>query len=366
MFMNVNMYADKDASIIRLFQECPLPVVIFGAGNVAWHLAKLLRRNGIPDNDIVFTVTDPLGAQDPIGGGHTIYGIKEVNTAFESYYLVRGWEGAYALDESALRAKFPNARAILEFCDIFHDETEQIDLPFFEENRCEFEAFYSVLADECSKTSLEAYLNSKINHDAAVLRASVERPQYFSGANSFFPFSSEEGFVNCGAYDGDTIRDFLRVVAGKYQNIYAIEPDAVNCGNLKKFVSEARLKDVFIYQCALSNQPGQLNFDAKGNMESCASPSGKSRVQVETIDNLIGDRSVTFINMDVEGFELAALKGAERAILRCKPKLAISAYHKRNDIPEIYQYLRQLVPEYRFYFRNHKYMPVDSVLYAFC
>lgn len=363
--MNVGMYTDKDESNILLLKNHPLPVVIYGAGEVALHVATLLRGGGIPDNDIAFAVTNPSDVQDPLGGGHIVYGEKEVDDVFDSYYLVLGWLGAYALDEVAFLTKFSNAKAVLGFSEIYY-ETERIDLPFFETNRCGFEAFFSILSDDCSKASLEAYLNAKINRDHTFLRGTVELPQYFSGVDSFFPLSSEESFVNCGAYNGDTIRDFLQAVHGNYQKIYAIEPDSVNCGDLEIFVSEEHLKNVFIYQYALSNQPGQLNFDAKNNMESRISSSGNICVQVETIDHLVGDGPVTFINMDVEGFELAALKGAEKTILRCRPKLAISAYHKRDDIPAIYQYLKLLVPEYRFFFRNHKSISIDSVLYAIC
>ena len=62
------------------------------------------------------------------------------------------------------------------------------------------------------------------------------------------------------------------------------------------------------------------------------------------------------IVMDVEGNELRALQGARTTILTYKPLLAVAAYHKKDDLPLLVQYLKQLVPDYRFYFRVHKPM----------
>jgi len=58
--------------------------------------------------------------------------------------------------------------------------------------------------------------------------------------------------------------------------------------------------------------------------------------------------------MDIEDYELKALKGARKTIKKYKPVLIISAYHKREDILEIPYYLKNLVPEYRFRFLNLK------------
>lgn len=89
-------------------------------------------------------------------------------------------------------------------------------------------------------------------------------------------------------------------------------------------------------------------------------------IPVTTIDNTIDpcDR-VTMIKMDIEGSELEALKGAMETILRDKPKLAISIYHKMEDMWEIPLYIKELVPEYRFYIRHHNSGGfAESVLYA--
>ena len=73
---------------------------------------------------------------------------------------------------------------------------------------------------------------------------------------------------------------------------------------------------------------------------------------------------VSYMKMDIEGSELRALHGAERQIRENHPKLAVCVYHKNEDILDIWNYLRELVPEYRFYLRHHTVVGTETVLYA--
>ena len=56
--------------------------------------------------------------------------------------------------------------------------------------------------------------------------------------------------------------------------------------------------------------------------------------------------------MDIEGYELFAIKGAQKTIKKFKPTLIICLYHKGQDFFEIPKLLKQFVPEYKFRFAN--------------
>ena len=73
---------------------------------------------------------------------------------------------------------------------------------------------------------------------------------------------------------------------------------------------------------------------------------------------------MTFIKMDIEGAELEALKGSREIIQRYRPRLAISAYHKKEDLVELPLYIKELVPEYKLYIRHYSNAGVETVLYA--
>jgi hypothetical protein len=85
---------------------------------------------------------------------------------------------------------------------------------------------------------------------------------------------------------------------------------------------------------------------------------------VDTIDNITAGEPVTYIKFDVEGAELEALKGAEQTVKKYRPAMGISIYHRERDLIDIPVYIKQLVPEYRLYFRVHKKLAIDTVLYV--
>lgn len=94
------------------------------------------------------------------------------------------------------------------------------------------------------------------------------------------------------------------------------------------------------------------------------SDEGEIIVETDTIDNVLAGGKVTFIKMDIEGTELASLKGAAKTIRKYKPKLAICIYHKKEDLWEIQDYISRLVPEYKFYMRAYEDTATELVLYA--
>jgi FkbM family methyltransferase len=189
-----------------------------------------------------------------------------------------------------------------------------------------------------------------------------DRTQYFP--KGMFEFSRHESYFDCGAFTGDTIAGFLDAVGGSYRHIWAAEPDRSNCEQLAKYVDEAKLADVDIINKGIYAYAGKLPFRENGTMLSRISEDAENYIEVDTIDHITGGAPVTYIKMDVEGAELQALKGAEQTIRDHRPVLGISIYHKRRDLIDIPRYIKEIVPEYRFRFRVHKKLAIDTVLYA--
>lgn len=71
----------------------------------------------------------------------------------------------------------------------------------------------------------------------------------------------------------------------------------------------------------------------------------------------------TYLKADIEGSEMRMLRGAENTIKNFHPKLAISVYHKRDDLLTIPKFISGLYHKYRFGLRMHHNFS-DLVLYA--
>ncbi len=89
-----------------------------------------------------------------------------------------------------------------------------------------------------------------------------------------------------------------------------------------------------------------------------------STIEVTSIDKVLQGKEATFIKMDIEGSELAALQGAKETIQKYRPKLAISLYHKPEDMLEIPNYILNIVPDYKLYLRHYATNLWETVLYA--
>ena len=83
-----------------------------------------------------------------------------------------------------------------------------------------------------------------------------------------------------------------------------------------------------------------------------------------TLDDYLLERPVTFIKADVEGMEMPLLKGAVGTIRRNKPKMALCVYHYPSDLFEIPEFVRTIVPDYKFSLRQHAPIFGDFVLYC--
>jgi FkbM family methyltransferase len=174
-----------------------------------------------------------------------------------------------------------------------------------------------------------------------------------------------EVYIDAGAYNGDTIKRFLKFCDKKYKKIYAFEPDPNNYKVLEDNIRKERIYNSHLIKKGTWNKSDTLLFSLSG-MGSKIKETGVSSVEVVAIDEVVKDDVVTFIKMDIEGAELCSLQGARKTIQRDKPRLAISVYHKREDILTIPLYIHSLVPEYRFFLRHHTtgLDYYDTVLYA--
>lgn len=170
--------------------------------------------------------------------------------------------------------------------------------------------------------------------------------EYFS--TGIFQYSSQDTFVDVGAYIGDTIEQFYLQAAekvGGYKKIYAFELEKKHMEQLKGNVKALGIENVEIFNLGIST-----NEDEQGFMTS--------------LDAKFHNEEISLVKMDIEGYEWNALHGGKKVIQKWKPQMAICLYHCLEDLWRIPQYVKELVPEYKLFLRHHSPVVWDSVLYV--
>ena len=206
---------------------------------------------------------------------------------------------------------------------------------------------------------------------------------YFDGDRShqayfdfleYFPRGT--AFVDGGCYDAGTSLQFARRCGGDYSKIFAFEPDGRNRARCRAAAAAAGLRDFQLLPAGLGRKSGTAPFAAdslasshvKGGDELSRAPaaagSSETTIPISALDDVVGDATIGFIKLDIEGSELDALHGAERTLQRDAPLLAVCVYHRPGDLLAIMDFLSTAVPRYRFWLRHYTATPLDTVLYA--
>ncbi len=180
------------------------------------------------------------------------------------------------------------------------------------------------------------------------------KDQYF--AYDIITYQEDEIFLDVGSLNFYTSGVFI-AKCDTIKKIYAFEP--IPSEELKDNINNYPRHDIALVEAAAWHKDGYISFDGYtvGNNDS--------QVKAVKIDDVIDpNEKVTFIKMDIEGAEMNALKGAARTITAHKPKLAISIYHKPDDMVDIPMYIKSLVPEYKLYVRHYSSTWYETILYA--
>ena len=141
-----------------------------------------------------------------------------------------------------------------------------------------------------------------------------------------------------------------------------IEPDRDNADRIRD--NKKISGKINVLERGLWDHSTILRFNSGKNENSTISEDGDIEIQTVSIDEIETPSPISFIKMDIEGSEGKALIGAKKTILKYKPKLAICAYHKPEDIVDLPLMVLDMIPDYKLYLRHYSYTDTETVLYA--
>jgi FkbM family methyltransferase len=346
-------------------------LVLYGAGNLGRQVLSRLRAAGV--EPVAFaddtpskqgTIIDHLMVIEPRKvleqfGSRSLFAVTMLSPA-ASFLRVR----------SALET--PIGARVISFLDLAWKYPD-VFLPHYQfelpqdvlENADAIRAAFLLFTDQESRRQFVAHLRFRLHLDFEAL------PRADFG--NYFPsdvvpeLSADATFVDCGAFDGDTVRRFIARQRGHFGEIYAFEPDAKNFQRLSEYAATLGAPErVHVFRAAVGARRARARFDASGNMASALSSVGVEEVDVLPVGEVVPAKASgpLFLKFDVEGAEAEALAGAAQLIESALPFVAVCVYHKPDDLWELPLLLRRLAPGHRLFLRTQGEDGMDIVCYA--
>ena len=180
---------------------------------------------------------------------------------------------------------------------------------------------------------------------------------YFPG---FIKRRDDEHYADCGAADGDTIKEFLKRWP-QWGSITAFEPDRKNWEKL--YAAFDNTPSIYGRLAAVTDVPGLRSFVESGDYSSHLG-EGQWKTACVRLDDEGWHNPPTYIKMDIEGAELEALWGARRILKEHSPVLAICAYHTSDHLWQIPLLIHAIQPDYQLFFRRYAEGAFELVWYA--
>ncbi len=330
------------------------PIYIYGNGIFAGYV-----RNKLEQNDIC--VAGNIVDDEYWTPGSSIRKVTDMVEAGADYSVVIGIENLCNC-LSSIKKIFINCCEIYSLMGVYDTLVEPITIEDYENNKYDYDGVFDKLEDEESRGVYRDYLLSKIEEDNKYIVRHFESDSYFL-EKPFWKYDDNETFLDAGAYDGDTIIDFIKNVGKQYKKIFAIEPDGKTITRLKHNTSG--FENIVYYENVLGDQNKKIGFSADGNLTSRIDDSADTLIEMRTIDSIVGEERVSVIKMDIEGAETIALTGASETIRRDHPLLFICIYHKKGDAYQVMNIIDSYYSGYHYFMRTHHPVgPLDVVLYA--
>jgi FkbM family methyltransferase len=348
---------NKNIINVDLLANSDYPLFIYGAGSYSNDIITFLEKNNIKIDAVFVDDFYVKTAKECVESKYDIFTIDQLRKNYIKFNVVIG-----VGDFKVAINKFKNDKQIenlLFFDSPFYDNS--MEYSYILNNIEKFEFTYDLLEDDESKDILVSFLNAKISGEPGNLYDLYNPNSYFVDV---LKFNSEEIFLDCGAYDGDTVLEFVKRMNNQYRKIYALEIDESTYPKLLKTIKDNNIVNIQALKIGSWHQKDTLFYKSDTIRTKLTGEQGDLKIEVDTIDSIVGDDAITYIKMDIEGAELMSLKGAEKTIVNYKPKLAICVYHKPEDLITIPQYINSLRSDYKFYLRHHRPISTDTVLYA--
>jgi FkbM family methyltransferase len=182
--------------------------------------------------------------------------------------------------------------------------------------------------------------------------------------------------VEGGANIGTETISYCDVAKKMNTYVVAFEPVPSNIDLILHNQRLNKIDNLELYTCLVAEKKGKAFFNfpsgnnsGSGYIEKNVNNRGAQEYDVVTLDETIKNRVVSFISVDVEGFEYQVLRGAKNILYNCRPLLVVEVNQKllkergESSVEQVYNFLKTL--NYKCYYINSfnlKEVEIDYIL----
>ena len=361
--MEENTFGPSLSAWERL-SETQKPIVMYGMGDGAEKILRVMENMNIRPAEFM--------ASDEFVRGHSFHGylvkkLSEIEAQYDDFIIV-------VCFGTALPEVLEKIQRLSERYEVIAPDVPVVggglfDSDYLSDHEVDMMTLRPMLADEKSRSVFDSLIKYRITGDISVLRGCETEK---SEALGLLNIGTDETYVDLGAYNGDTVEEFLRLTNRKFKKIYAVEPDRRNYSKLRRrhyALGSAVFEHI---NAAAWSEDETLTFYRRAGRNSSltdtvSEKTGGTPVEIagRSVDSILGGEAATIIKYDVEGSEKQALLGSAETIRRYKPRLIVSLYHRTGDMTELPLLIKELNPAYKMFLRHHPYIPAwDTNLYC--
>ncbi len=354
--------AGEQQSVITHMRNQKLPLVLWGVGDMASEVYEYLSEEGIKVDAVC--VDDGFYEKDMSFNGYRVERLSDIELRYNEYNVIVGH--SYYENIDCFKNSHKSIKEVFALCSVSYGAHEITDIEYIRERIEEYERVYNLLEDDLSRNCFIQFLNARISGDYRyVLNAFGKYMNYFN--NDLFRVESNEVYIDIGAYDGDSIKLFLKESNGKFGYIYALEPDNSSRNKLIDYINKEKLHDVIVSSNGAWNSKRKLCFDSDSTQESSfiMDESDGESIDVDRVDDMFDYKQPpTLIKINYFYGVEEGIEGCSELLKKYRPKVACTVGFDADRIRTIPNIIHEINSDYKIYLRFNRAMTSALTLYA--
>lgn len=266
-------------------------------------------------------------------------------------------------------AAYPESLRFLNECGVLWMQapaSSQVD-----DSKCERLA--PLWADAASKQLFDKMVRYRSNPSAEDYALPEQYEMYFPPQVKGLYDYPQLNVLDVGIYDGDTFAGFYHRYGERIEQYTGVEICVSNVEKLKTRLKNMSLPEDFIdVERVAVGLPANAALVVKENASASTVEvvfdgqiESEHTVEAADLGELMNRVQCNILKMDIEGADYDALVQAQQYISTNVPTLALSLYHRPQDLWEIPLLIEDLAPgKYDFYLRQEGHWYLETQFYA--